>query len=57
MNLVATNLVVKDGVLNILRDSRDGLDIVATFFVTLDADATIERVRLILDLPQITKED
>ena len=50
MNLVATDLILKDGISDILRNFRHGLNIIVTL-VILGTDATIEYITSISDQP------
>ena len=57
MSVVVTDLIVKEGILDIFRDSRRSLDIVFTFLVALSIDAIVEHIPIIPDYSQSAREN
>ena len=50
----STNLIVEEGVADVLRDFDRGLSIVRAFIVALGVDVAAERVSTILNQPEST---
>ena len=52
MNLISTDLIIEEGIPDILRDFRHSLNVTSTFLVALGVSAIAERVALVSDFPE-----
>ena len=52
MSFATTDLIVEEGVSDVLRNSGSGLNIVWTFLIALDVGAGAERVSIIPNQPE-----
>jgi len=54
-SVVVANLILKEGIPDIFRDSRRSLNIVFAFLVALSTDAIVEHVPIVPDWSQIAR--
>ena len=57
MGFLAAHLVLKEGIPDIFCHFRHGQNVILRFFISLDADTTVEHIPVILNRPESAREE